>query len=70
MFSLLAAMLCYHEVYAHSILCAIYAVLGSQGIVVKCTAAIFFSYGGMDSTVSVMVKDSMALLNVFLVHWL
>ena len=26
----------------HSFLCAIWAVLGSQGIVVKCTAAIFF----------------------------
>ena len=26
----------------HSFLCAILAVLGSQGIVVKCTAAIFF----------------------------
>ena len=26
----------------HSFLCAILAVLGSQGIVVKCNAAIFF----------------------------
>ena len=26
---------------------AIWAVLGSQGIVVKCTAAIIFSYGGL-----------------------
>ena len=30
--------------------CVLYAVLGSQGIVVKCTAAIFFPYFGLART--------------------
>ena len=38
-------------------LCALYAVLGSQGIVVTCTAIILFSYNGLHTN-KLILNDS------------
>ena len=37
--------------------CALWAVLGSHGIVVKCSAAICFSYGGLECTANTLLID-------------